>query len=273
MTNSTLKKKFITILNLLVVTFSFSQNIVVKYNERSIISDERLNELPEEIRIERTRKKNYNLLVDTNNGITYYSNDIETKNTTISYEEKNESQNEDYTEIINTKTNVNIRNTEKFYYKDLKNNIMLFEFFNGDQLFHGKDSLQNWDWKITEEEKTIEGYTCTKAVSNWFGYEFTAWFTEEIPVNAGPEKFDGLPGLILYVGTPYYEYKVVSIKENKKNTEIQAPNFKDNKTYTLNEINEIMNQKIKNLRPSTSIKQDGNTTIKKSTTIYSGNGK
>lgn len=273
MTNTPLKKNLIIILNLLVVSFSFSQNIIVKYNESSIISEERLNELPEEIRIEKTRKKFYNLLVNTNTGITYYSNDIDTKNVTISYEEKKESQNEDYTEIVNSKTNVNIRNTEKFYYKNLKNNTMLFEFFNGDQLFHGKDSLQNWDWKITEEAKTIEGYICKKAISNWLGYEFTAWFTEEIPVNAGPEKFDGLPGLILYVGTPYYEYKIVSIKEDKNNIEIQKPIFKDIKTYTLNEINNIMSQKIKNLRPSTSIKQDGNTTIKTSTTIYSGNGK
>ena len=41
------------------------------------------------------------------------------------------------------------------------------------------------------------GYVCQKATTTYGGREWTVWYTPDIPVSAGPWKFQGLPGLIM----------------------------------------------------------------------------
>ncbi len=54
-------------------------------------------------------------------------------------------------------------------------------------------------WQITADTATILGYQCQKASATFRGRTYEAWFSPEIPVNDGPWKFFGLPGLILKV--------------------------------------------------------------------------
>lgn len=53
------------------------------------------------------------------------------------------------------------------------------------------------NWEITEETKKIDELNCYKAVGEFRGRKYTAWFAPEIPVSFGPFKFNGLPGLII----------------------------------------------------------------------------
>lgn len=53
-------------------------------------------------------------------------------------------------------------------------------------------------WSLYQEQMQILDYSCQKAVTQFKGREWTVWYTPEIPIDAGPWKLSGLPGLILY---------------------------------------------------------------------------
>lgn len=61
------------------------------------------------------------------------------------------------------------------------------------------EELPIQNWKISEDTLTLMGYCCQKATCTFRGRQYTAWFSLDIPINNGPWKFGGLPGLILKV--------------------------------------------------------------------------
>lgn len=60
-----------------------------------------------------------------------------------------------------------------------------------------KSDYPKIDWQLKNEEKQVAGFLTKKAIGNFKGRTFEAWYTSEIPVAAGPWKLNGLPGLIL----------------------------------------------------------------------------
>lgn len=61
----------------------------------------------------------------------------------------------------------------------------------------GNGTLEMPAWQLMDEVKEISGYTCRKATAHYLGREWTAWFTEDVPSQAGPWLLWGLPGLIV----------------------------------------------------------------------------
>ncbi|WP_407481400.1 GLPGLI family protein [Elizabethkingia meningoseptica] len=55
------------------------------------------------------------------------------------------------------------------------------------------------DWKISSDKQKIGNYDTQKATAYFAGRKWTAWFTTEIPIQDGPYKFYGLPGIIVKV--------------------------------------------------------------------------
>ena len=99
-----------------------------------------------------------------------------------------------------------------------------------------EDSVQVFKWSIKDDHKIILGYNCQKALLNFRGRNYTAYFTLEIPFNAGPWKFSGLPGTILEIKE---ENDVLSIVADKvvisnNKTVIDNP-FKDQKPISWDE--------------------------------------
>lgn len=52
-------------------------------------------------------------------------------------------------------------------------------------------------WTIGTDTLTLLGYPCTKAETDFKGRHWEAWFAVDIPLDNGPWKLIGLPGLIL----------------------------------------------------------------------------
>lgn len=62
------------------------------------------------------------------------------------------------------------------------------------------DSIPAFNWElIPSKTDTIKGYVCNQAKLKFRGTNLTAYYTVDIPIQFGPWKFDGLPGLILKI--------------------------------------------------------------------------
>lgn len=55
------------------------------------------------------------------------------------------------------------------------------------------------NWKILPEKQKIGDLQTQKAETEMYGRKWIAWFTTEIPIQDGPYKFHGLPGLIVKI--------------------------------------------------------------------------
>ena len=87
------------------------------------------------------------------------------------------------------------------------------------------ESIPAQSWDISDDTLSIVGYLCQKATCHFRGRDFTAWFTPEIPINNGPWKFGGLPGLIMkvYDKDEIFIYECARIEQQDYN--IYMPDF------------------------------------------------
>lgn len=85
-----------------------------------------------------------------------------------------------------------------FFLIQRKNDSIYHNEMIGNDLLQFKESIL-FDWKLVDQEKKINGFTCKKATLNYGDRNWIAWYTTDIPRNVGPYKFYGLPGLIINI--------------------------------------------------------------------------
>lgn len=83
----------------------------------------------------------------------------------------------------------------KFYFK--KGDTLYFKDNYYNKTMVVKEGKQNWNWKLINEPRKIGQFICYKATTRFRGRNYTAWYTDTIPLPYGPWKLNGLPGLIL----------------------------------------------------------------------------
>lgn len=67
----------------------------------------------------------------------------------------------------------------------------------GFKSYRVESTLSKIDWKVKEDKKMIDKYSCQKAIGVYAGRTYEAWFTPDLSYQEGPWKLSGLPGLIL----------------------------------------------------------------------------
>ncbi len=62
-----------------------------------------------------------------------------------------------------------------------------------------EDSISMPNWKVLNEMKEVAGHLCMNAMieDSLREQKIVAWFALDMPLSAGPERFCGLPGIIL----------------------------------------------------------------------------
>ncbi|MDR1197437.1 MAG: GLPGLI family protein [Prevotellaceae bacterium] len=85
------------------------------------------------------------------------------------------------------------------------------------------DNIENINWQVFADEMKISGYNCRKATCRFRGRDYEAWYATDIPVNKGPYKFCGLPGLIVKISDTQKQVEFICESVEK----ISTPVFKD----------------------------------------------
>lgn len=104
-------------------------------------------------------------------------------------------------------------------------------------------------WKMTGEMKIIMSYPCLKATYTDSTETLEAWFTTEIPVFIGPEKYGQLPGMILELSSKKDKKTLIatSIEFKEVNsTELSEPI--EGKEVTREQYNKIVRKKMEEMR-------------------------
>ena len=162
---------------------------------------------------------------------------------------------------------INAGNDDVTYYNfDEKKRVESRELF--DRTFIIEDSIRRLHWKLNEETKNILGYMCKKATTQQIGQRtimemingqperkqqpdtmnIVAWYTEAIPVSAGPQYQGQLPGLILElnINNGRTEYKALEVLPKGDIASIKAP--KGKKKYTTDEFEKERDKLMEEMR-------------------------
>ncbi|WP_312420973.1 GLPGLI family protein [Epilithonimonas sp.] len=85
------------------------------------------------------------------------------------------------------------------------------------------------NWKILSEKEKIGEWNAQKAEADFAGRHWIAWFSTEIPIQDGPYKFRGLPGLIVKIEDKKGSHKMElkGIKNIAGNVDVNVWNAKE----------------------------------------------
>lgn len=100
----------------------------------------------------------------------------------------------------NDKLSTSEQKTEFFRLKEKKGIYELSDYIVEE--FYGYYPMDNVSVEFTSETQMIENYNCKLALYKIGDDESKVWYTEDIPVSAGPYNYYKVPGLILKVESP-----------------------------------------------------------------------
>lgn len=119
--------------------------------------------------------------------------------------------------------------TGKEYYTDLITKKVYYKEADGT---YTVGNLSSYEWELSNETKTINIFTCYKALlkqdsKDHMGNKIVliteAWYAPALPYAFGPKEFSGLPGLILELKTKRTTFVAAKITKIEKAKPIEFP--------------------------------------------------
>ncbi|MCL2510919.1 MAG: GLPGLI family protein [Bacteroidales bacterium] len=107
----------------------------------------------------------------------------------------------------------------------------VIEPITGFSTYRYQEPIEKLQWQFSTDTCTILSYLCLKATTHFRGRDWEVWFTMEIPIDAGPWKLCGLPGLIMKASDSrgHYVYECIGIE---KFVQKKEPIIMRKKNYT-----------------------------------------
>ena len=134
-------------------------------------------------------------------------------------------------------------------YKNFKDNVLICRVILSDGgIIVNEPTIPQLNWQLEDIFKKINNFQCQKAVTNFRGRIYIAWFCREIPISNGPWKLQGLPGFILeaYTDDHKFYYEPISVELSpKKFIAISSPQL--GQKINILEYNSIMKKKLDEL--------------------------
>lgn len=135
-------------------------------------------------------------------------------------------------------------------YVDADADLWIREIVLFGRTFLIEESVPVVRWRLTGEEGSFIGHRVQRATASVEGREVEAWFTPDIPVPLGPDKYGGLPGLVLVLtegGGARFEATAVSLRAEGEAAPVpDRPT--DGQTVSAEEYRRIMRERIEALQ-------------------------
>jgi len=121
-------------------------------------------------------------------------------------------------------------------------------------------------WRLTNENRVIAGFSCRKAVAKMFDSVYVfAFYTDEILIPGGPCTINGLPGMILGVTIPrlFTSWIATKVTLTGVNESLIKPTAVK-KSYTMKFLKSTVDDRLKDWTPD-----DDDGRQQKSRTVWS----
>lgn len=125
------------------------------------------------------------------------------------------------------------------------NNFTVYEKVVDAKIKYNESAILKWT--ILKDTRNYFGYKTKKAYTFAYGRKWIAWYTEDLPLNFGPYKFCGLPGLIINMYDEKAEYLLTLSQFKRKSKHINLPKDKIYKNLTKKQAKQVKYNALSNI--------------------------
>lgn len=114
---------------------------------------------------------------------------------------------------------------ELYHKKGEKGNYVYRNIFDEEYYEYTEPNWKSVEY--TNESEKIDNFECKLVkITDSNNEVFKVWYTEQIPISAGPFVFYSLPGLVLKVDAPRYTIYATAVSTDVEKTDMKYPNPK-----------------------------------------------